>query len=81
MLFSQEFWPPKKARSLARARARVRNRRLATPGLVAARRVGRVAAMKVVDRTRMCRLVWLPLQSLAVNKHFFLCKFWAVKNF
>ena len=26
-------------------------------------------------------LAWLPLQSLAVKKHFFLCKFWAVKNF
>ena len=26
-------------------------------------------------------LAWLPLQSLAVKKNFFLCKFWAVKNF
>ena len=26
-------------------------------------------------------LAWPPLQSLAVKKNFFLCKFWAVKNF
>ena len=26
-------------------------------------------------------LAWLPLQSLAVKKNFFFCKFWAVKNF
>ena len=26
-------------------------------------------------------LVWLPLQSLAVKKNVFWCKFWAVKNF
>ena len=26
-------------------------------------------------------LAWLPLQSLAVKKNFFLCKFWAVENF
>ena len=26
-------------------------------------------------------LAWPPLQSLAVKKNFYLCKFWAVKNF
>ena len=26
-------------------------------------------------------LAWLPLQRLAVKNNFFLCKFWAVKNF
>ena len=33
-------------------------------------------------RHRGIALAWLPLQSLAVKKKtFFLCKFWAVKNF
>ena len=27
------------------------------------------------------QLAWPSLQSLAVKKNFFLCKFWAVKNF
>ena len=31
--------------------------------------------------TEISSLVGLPLQSLAVKKNFFLCKFWAVKNF
>ena len=36
-----------------------------------------------LQKTLRNLLAWLPLQSLAVKKKdfFFLCKFWAVKNF
>ena len=46
-----------------------------------------VARKKSFVQNSLCRratltfLAWPPLQSLAVKKNFFLCKFWAVKNF
>ena len=52
----------------------------------AARRASEMACSKHSLGVCVCvcvckHLAWLPLQSLAVKKNFFLCKFWAVKNF